>query len=69
MELLWGDLAGIIKKLDYLQDLGVTILYFNPLWEAKSNHKYDAADFMSIDPAFGDEATMQQLVKRRIKGV
>lgn len=58
-----GDLAGIIKKLDYLQDLGVTILYFNPLWEAKSNHKYDAADFMSIDPAFGDEATMQQLVK------
>ncbi len=58
-----GDLAGIIQKLDYLQDLGVTILYFNPLWEAKSNHKYDAADFMSIDPAFGDEATMQQLVK------
>lgn len=62
-----GDLAGVICKLDYLQDLGVTILYFNPLWEAKSNHKYDGADFMSIDPAFGDESTMQHLVKEAHK--
>lgn len=58
-----GDLKGIQKKLDYLEELGVSILYFNPLWEAKSNHKYDAADFMSIDPAFGDEALMQKLVQ------
>lgn len=57
-----GDLSGVLQKLDYLQDLGVSILYFNPLWEAKSNHKYDATDFMSIDPAFGDESTMQRLV-------
>ncbi len=62
-----GDLKGVIQKLDYLQDLGISILYFNPLWEAKSNHKYDAADFMSIDPAFGDEATVQNLVKEANK--
>ncbi|HPS39589.1 MAG TPA: alpha-amylase family glycosyl hydrolase [Candidatus Cloacimonadota bacterium] len=58
-----GDIAGVRQKLDYLGDLGVTILYFNPLWKAKSNHKYDSADFMSIDPHFGTLEEMQSLVK------
>ncbi len=56
-----GDLAGITQKLDYLVDLGITIIYLNPLWQAKSNHKYDAADYMQIDPHFGTEAELQTL--------
>lgn len=48
-----GDLAGITQKLDYLKELGVTALYLNPIFAAESNHKYDAADFETIDPAFG----------------
>ncbi len=48
-----GDIAGVRENLDYLEDLGITIIYFNPVFEAKSNHKYDAASFMKIDPHFG----------------
>jgi len=47
-----GDIEGVRANLDYLSDLGVTVLYFNPLFEAKSNHKYDAATFNRIDPHF-----------------
>ena len=39
-----GDIEGVLQKLDYLEDLGVTIIYFNPLFQAKSNHKYDAVN-------------------------
>lgn len=59
-----GDLPGVISKLDYLSNLGVTILYFNPLWQAKSNHKYDAAFFDRIDPHFGTLDEMRALVSR-----
>jgi glycosidase len=48
-----GDIEGVRANLDYLEDLGVTIIYFNPLFESKSNHKYDAADYTKIDPHFG----------------
>lgn len=58
-----GDIAGITQKLDYLCDLGITIIYLNPLWQAKSNHKYDAADYMKIDPHFGTEEELQTMVK------
>jgi len=58
-----GDVAGIKQKLDYLTDLGITIIYFNPLFEAKSNHKYDAVDYMKIDPHFGTEAEFKELVQ------
>ncbi len=57
-----GDLEGIIEKLDYLAELGVTVIYINPIFEAPSNHKYDTADYMKIDPAFGDLATFKKLV-------
>ena len=56
-----GDLQGIIDKLDYLQNLGVTIIYLNPIFEAPSNHKYDTTDFSIIDDNFGDLATFQLL--------
>lgn len=58
-----GDIPGILSKLDYLANLGVSIIYFNPLWQAKSNHKYDAADFRRIDPHFGSTAQMVELVR------
>lgn len=57
-----GDIPGMISKLDYLKELGVSILYLNPVWQAKSVHKYDAADFRRIDPHFGSTSDMQTLV-------
>ncbi|MCK4316423.1 MAG: alpha-amylase, partial [Anaerolineae bacterium] len=48
-----GDLRGITKKLDYLEDLGVTVIYFNPIFKAPSNHLYDTTDYYRIDPYFG----------------
>ncbi len=57
-----GDIAGVRQKLDYLLDLGINIIYFNPLWQAKSNHKYDAADFQKIDPHFATEAELRDFV-------
>jgi len=50
-----GNILGIIKKLDYLANLGVTALYLTPIFEAWSNHKYNTADYEKIDPLFGDE--------------
>ncbi len=52
-EFYGGDLAGVRKKLDYLQDLGVEVIYFNPLFVSPSNHKYDIQDYDYIDPHFG----------------
>jgi glycosidase len=58
-----GDIPGLASRLDYLSGLGVTVIYFNPLWQAKSNHKYDAADFRRVDPHFGSTAQLKDLVK------
>ncbi len=52
-EFYGGDLQGVIDKLDYLQDLGVQVIYFNPLFVSPSNHKYDIQDYDYIDPHFG----------------
>lgn len=48
-----GDLAGITEKLDYLESLGVTCIYLNPIFEAHSNHRYNTADYSKIDPLLG----------------
>ncbi len=48
-----GDIAGIIKKLDYLSDMGVEIIYLNPIFVSPSNHKYDIQDYDYVDPHFG----------------
>ncbi len=48
-----GDLQGVIHKLDYLKELGIEVIYFNPLFVSPSNHKYDAQDYHHIDPHFG----------------
>ena len=57
-----GDLKGIIKKIPYLQELGVTALYLNPIFDAPSNHKYDTRDYLKIAPEFGDLWTFKSLI-------
>ncbi|MBC7260811.1 MAG: glycoside hydrolase family 13 protein, partial [Chloroflexi bacterium] len=58
-----GDLAGVIQALDYIADLGATAIYLNPIFKAGSNHKYDTYDYFTIDPAFGNDATFDQLIR------
>lgn len=48
-----GDLQGVIDKLEYLEKLGVEVIYFNPIFVSPSNHKYDTQDYDYIDPHFG----------------
>jgi glycosidase len=59
-----GDIAGVMEELPYLADLGVTIIYFNPLNEAPSNHKYDPVDYNKIDPHFADVSTFKEFVNK-----
>ena len=57
-----GNLAGITEKLDYLHDLGVTVIYLNPIFEAYSNHRYDTGDYLKIDPLLGETKDLDNLV-------
>ncbi|MBI4677078.1 MAG: alpha-glucosidase C-terminal domain-containing protein [Elusimicrobia bacterium] len=57
-----GDLDGIVSKLPYLKDLGINAIYLNPIFKAPSSHKYDTADYMAVDPAFGGSAAFDRLV-------
>lgn len=56
-----GDLKGITSKLEYLSELGVTCIYLNPIFEADSNHRYNTADYMKIDPLLGNESDLVNL--------
>ena len=58
-----GDLDGICKHLDYIQSLGVTALYLNPIFKSPSNHKYDIIDYYEIDEMFGGKEALKRLVK------
>ncbi|MBQ9710459.1 MAG: alpha-glycosidase [Clostridia bacterium] len=58
-----GDLDGICRHLDYIQELGVTALYLNPIFKSPSNHKYDIIDYYEIDEMFGGEEAFGRLVK------
>lgn len=62
-----GDLAGIIEKLDYIRDLGANTIYMTPIFKAASNHKYDTADYKTIDPAFGTNADFVRLTREAAK--
>lgn len=59
-----GDLQGIIEKLDYLQDLGITGLYFCPVFQAPSNHRYDTINYYRVDPKLGTNAQFRALVDK-----
>jgi len=56
-----GDIKGITLKLDYLQELSVSAIYINPIFEAHSNHRYDTADYLKIDPLLGTEEDFTEL--------
>lgn len=58
-----GDLAGIIKKLPYLKELGVSCIYLNPIFEAASNHRYNTGDYKKIDPLLGTNEDFAELAK------
>ncbi|MEH6936541.1 alpha-glycosidase [Bacillus sp. JJ664] len=59
-----GDIEGIIQKIDYLKDIGISGIYLTPIFEANSNHKYDTIDYFKIDPSFGDETTLKRLIQK-----
>ncbi|MNO19933.1 Cyclomaltodextrinase [compost metagenome] len=57
-----GDLQGVLEHLDYLCALGINAIYFTPLFAATTNHKYDTADYLRIDPHFGTNKLLKELV-------
>ncbi|GIO98648.1 neopullulanase [Paenibacillus lautus] len=57
-----GDLQGVLDQLDYISSLGVNAIYFTPIFEAKTNHKYDTTDYLKVDPHFGDVKLLKKLV-------
>jgi cyclomaltodextrinase / maltogenic alpha-amylase / neopullulanase len=59
-----GTLKGVEQKLPYLKELGVNGIYFTPIFEASSMHKYDTIDYFKIDPQFGTNDDFKQLVKK-----
>ena len=63
-EFFGGNFKGIISKLDYLQELGVTTLYLSPICKANSNHKYDIGDYLTIAEEFGGEEDFKLLVQK-----
>lgn len=58
-----GDLAGVTDHLDYLESLGINLLWLTPIFRSPSNHKYDTADYGEIDPQFGSEELFARLVR------
>ena len=65
-----GTLRGIIDKLDYIASLGVDTIYLSPIFDAASNHKYDTADYMTVDSMFGgDDAFVALLSAARERGI
>jgi cyclomaltodextrinase len=57
-----GDLRGIVDKLDYLQTLGITALYLNPIFSSAANHRYHAYDYMQVDPLLGGNEALCALL-------
>ena len=58
-----GSLKGITEKLDYIKSLGIDILYLNPIFEARSSHRYDTADYLNVDPILGGNEAFEELQK------
>ncbi|GAB4566161.1 MAG: glycoside hydrolase family 13 protein [Anaerolineales bacterium] len=58
-----GDLYGVIEKLDYLQDLGINAIYFNPVFASASNHRYHTFDYYNVDPLLGGNDALKKLLK------
>lgn len=59
-----GDLKGVINKLDYLEELGVDLIYLTPVFKSNTSHKYNTADYFNIDPEFGTVEVAKELVEK-----
>jgi len=59
-----GTLKGIEQKLPYLKDLGISVIYLNPIVEARSNHRYDTSDYMRVDPILGSNEDYTNLCNK-----
>lgn len=57
-----GDLQGVIDHLDHIEQLGINAVYFTPIFEATTNHKYDTQDYLKVDPHFGTNEKLKELV-------
>jgi neopullulanase len=57
-----GDLLGVVERLDYLADLGINALYFNPIFRSGSNHRYHTHDYYQVDPMLGGNAALRELL-------
>ena len=68
-----GDLYGVIEKLDYLQELGITAIYFTPIFSSASNHRYHTYDYYNVDPLLGGNEALRKLLdeahKRKMRVV
>ena len=62
-----GDLYGVIEKLDYLQDLGINAIYFNPIFASASNHRYHTYDYHNVDPLLGGNDALKKLLDKAHK--
>lgn len=58
-----GDLTGVLESLDYLQDLGITAIYFNPIFQSTANHRYHTHDYYQVDPLLGGNKAFTKLLK------
>ncbi len=67
LDFFGGNLMGIVEKLPYLKSLGVDIIYLNPIFRARSNHRYDTGDYSKIDPLCGTEAEFHTLCEEAKK--
>lgn len=59
-----GSLDGICEKLDYIKDLGIDIIYLNPVFCARSSHRYDTADYLNVDPMLGGNSSLTKLISQ-----
>lgn len=62
-----GNIKGIVKKLEYLKELGVSCIYLSPIFKSSSNHRYDTGDYLCIDELFGSEEEFCDLIERAKK--
>jgi len=65
-----GNLQGVIEKLSYLKELGINVIYFNPIFSSASNHRYDTGDYKTVDTMLGDNQIFAQLcAKAKEQGI
>ncbi len=57
-----GDLIGVLEHLDYLEDLGINAIYFNPIFQSASNHRYHTHDYYQVDPILGGNDALRELI-------